>query len=356
MKFVKNLSPRAPSFRRARKIEKNLSGHQLSLMAPPYSDPFSSIEDWETEPDSVDIFNMETYRPIKYRSAKNIDEFAEYSNIKVQTLFSSIWGFKGIPIFSDYQGDIQCGISLTAIDDLPINETLFHNKTFLKEIFRRYDLTRLQNFNSGINIDFFDLTQYRWPSYLGPLNSQWVEQGGLDWLYFETQPLACDSDSIGWHTAISDKHILSCNFTITRACSNAGNAFRINQRANWENYINFVQHIMDSLKLELSPELSARRIEVQSQPCASSKPIFGCTPQQIEDAKYVMRMWSDTGYMESGKSRDADLRASPEDVSEFIDKRIQPRPLHNSYPLEEKIEVISRLPPELIQKPFIGRK
>ncbi|WP_444921227.1 hypothetical protein ACJJID_01780 [Microbulbifer sp. CnH-101-G] len=354
MNFLKALFPRPPSFRRARKVEKDLSGCILSFEVPPYSDPFSANKEWETEPDSIDIYDEDAYHLIKYHSAINFDELIEYSNIEVRSVFSSIWTVKSTPIISIYGGDIQLGIGIATINDLPINETLFNNKTLLHEVFRRFDLTRLQNFNKGIKSDFFDLTQYRWPSYLGPLNSQWVEQGGLDWLYFETQPLVSDSDSISWHTAISDKHILSCYFTITRSVSNAGNAFRINQRMPWDNYINFSQKIMDSLKLGLSPELNARRTEVQSQLGANSKPIFGCSPQQVEDAKYVMRMWSDTGYMEAGKSRDADLRATPEEVSEFIDKRIQPRPLHNSYPLEEKIEVVSRLPPELIQRPLIG--
>ncbi|WP_444921225.1 hypothetical protein ACJJID_01770 [Microbulbifer sp. CnH-101-G] len=354
MKFLKMLFPRPPSFRRARKVEKSLSGCTLSFEAPPYSDPYSSIQEWETGPDSIDIFEGNTFHPIKYRSAKDIDNFIEYSGIKVRRLFSSIWAFKSMPFFSNHGGDIQCAISVSAIEDLPINETLFSNKTFLQEIFRRYDLTKLQNFNEGIKSDLFDLTQYRWPSYLGPLNSQWVEQGGLDWLYFETQPLVSGSDSISWHTAISDKHILSCHFTITRAVSNAGNAFRINQRTPWDNYINFIQKIMDSLKLDLSPGLNTRRTEVQSQPGANSKSIFGCSPQQIEDAKHVMQMWSGRGYTDSSRDKNESHRATPEEVSEFIDKRILPRPLHNSYPLEEKIEVVSRLPPEQIQRPLIG--
>lgn len=356
MKFLKELFPRPPSFRQARKIEKHLSGCTLSFEAPPYSDPFSSIQEWETDPDSIDIFNANIYHPIKYRPANDIDKFIEYSSIKVRRLFSSIWAFKGMPIFSSYEGDVQCGISVSTIDDLPINETLFDNKIFLQEVFRRYDLTRLQNFNSGKKSDPFDLTQYRWPSYLGPLNSQWVEQGGLDWLYFETQPLVSDSDSISWHTAVSDRHILSCHFTITRAGSNAGNAFRMNQQTPWDNYINFIQRIMDSLKLELSPKLSARRTDIQSQPGVSRKPVFGCSPQQIEDAKYVMQMWSGRGYTDSSRDKNESHRATLKEVSDFIDKRIQTRPLHNSYPLEEKIEIVSRLPAELVQRPLIGQR
>ncbi|WP_444931780.1 hypothetical protein ACJJIF_08450 [Microbulbifer sp. SSSA002] len=354
MKFIKEAFPRAPSFRRARKIEKNLSGCQLSFMAPPYSDPFSSIQEWETEPDIFNVFDSDNYKPIKYSPLGELERDAEFSNLRLLGVFSSRWAFKELPIFGGYGGYIGFGIEISAINDLPINESIHNNKVLLREIFRKYDLMIFRECNEGLKTDLFDLTQYRWPNYLGPLNSQWIEQDGLDWLYFEIQPLVSSFDIVSWHTAIDNKHILSCHFTITRSGSNAGNAFRMNQRTPWDNYINFIQRIMDSLKLKLSPELSARRMEVRSQIGSNSKPSFSCTPQQIENAKHVMQMWSGRGYTDSNRDKNESHRASPEEVSEFIDKRIQPRPLHNSYPVEEKMEVVSRLPPELIQKPFTG--
>ncbi|WP_444921226.1 hypothetical protein ACJJID_01775 [Microbulbifer sp. CnH-101-G] len=354
MKFLKTLFPRPPSFLRARKIEKGLSECTLSFEAPPYSDPFSSVQEWETEPDLLDIFDSDNYHPIKYSSTGKVERDAEFPHLNLLGVFSSRWTFKELSVFERYGGHIGFGIEISAVDDLSVNESLFENSVLLQEVFRKYELMIFCEFNKGLKSDPVDLTQYRWPSYLGPLNSQWVEQGGLDWLYFETQPLVSGSDSISWHTAISDKYILSCHFTITRAASNAGNTFRINQRMPWDNYINFIQKIMDSLKLELSPELNARHTEVQSQPGANSKSVFGCSPQQIEDAKHVMQMWSGRGYTDSSRDKNESHRATPEEVSEFIDKRIQLRPLHNSYPLEEKIEVVSRLPPELIQRPLIG--
>ncbi|WP_444944966.1 hypothetical protein ACJJIK_10130 [Microbulbifer sp. ZKSA006] len=354
MNILHGIFPRPPSFRRSRKLEKTLSGCKLYFEAPPYSDLFSSIQDWETEPDSFDIFSPFGYQPIKYRDFHDVDEIIDFPSIQSLGVFSSRWAFKGIPIVQGYGGYVGLGITVDVIEDLPINESLFHNVTFLKESCRINDLANLQDFNEGLKGNPFDLTQYRWPNYLGPLNCQWIEQGGADWIYLENQPLVNGREDVILQVAIGDKHILSCNFFLMRSGANAGNAYRKNQRTPWDNYINFIQRIMDSLRLELSPELSIRRAEVQSQPGANSKPIFGCTPQQVEEAKHVMQMWSGRGYKDSRRDKNESHRATPEEVSAFIDKRIQPRPLHNSYPLGEKIDVVSRLPSELRKRPLMG--
>ncbi|WP_444932108.1 hypothetical protein ACJJIF_10175 [Microbulbifer sp. SSSA002] len=354
MNILRGIFPWAPSFRRSRKLEREVSGCKLYFEAPPYSDPFSDIQDWEAEPDSFDMFSPDGYQSIKYRGFHNVNERIDFPSIQFLRIFSSRWAFKGFPIVQGYGGYVGLGVTINAIRDLPINESVFHDKTFVREVYRKYDLTNLQDFNEGSKNDPFDLTQYRWPNYFGPLNCQWLELSGVDWLYFESQPLVSGMDRISLHTAITDKHILGCHFSLDRAGLNAGNAFRQNQRTPWDNYINFIQRIMDSIRLELSPELSIRRTEIQSQPGANSKPIFGCTPQQVKEAKHVMQMWSDRGYRDSRKSKNESHRATPEEVSAFIDKRIQPRPLHNSYPLGEKIDVVSRLPSELRKRPLMG--
>ncbi|WP_444932109.1 hypothetical protein ACJJIF_10180 [Microbulbifer sp. SSSA002] len=356
MNFLRGIFPRPPSFRRSRKLEKEFSGCDLYFEAPPYSDPFSDIQDWETEPDSFDIFSPDGYRPIKYYDFHDTNKLIEFPFIQALPLFSSRWAFKGVPIIQGYGGYVGLGVIINAIEDLPVNESMFHDKVFVREVYRKYNLTNLQDLNKGLKSDPFDLTQYRWSNYFGPLNCQWLELSGVDWLYFESQPLVSGMDRISLHTAITDKHILGCHFSLDRAGLNAGNAFRQNQRTPWDNYINFIQRIMDSIRLELSPELSIRRAEVQSQPEANSKPIFGCTPQQVEEAKHVMQMWSGRGYKDSRRDKNESHRATPEEVSAFIDKRIQPRPLHNSYPLGEKIEVVPRLPPELLKRPLMGLK
>ncbi|WP_445363482.1 hypothetical protein ACJJIQ_01510 [Microbulbifer sp. ANSA003] len=337
-------------------MEKDISGCKFTFTAPPYSDPFSDNQEWETEPTYFDILNDEGYQPITYKSFRDLDEEIEFPHVQFLNTYSSRWAFKGMPILQSYGGFIGLCVGVEFVGDLPINETLFNNNTFLKEVYRTYELTKLQSFNSGLVSDPFDLTQYRWPSYLGPLNSQWVEHGGVDWLYFETQPLVNGSDTLCWQTAISDKHILSFNFSIRRSGLNAGNAFRMNQRTSLDNYICFIKRIMDSLVLELPPELSARRMEIHSVPSAASKSLFGCSTQQIEDAKYVMQMWSGRGYRDAKRDKNESHRATFEEVSTFIDKRIQPRPLENSYSLGEKIEIISRVPSNITNKPLIGPK
>ncbi|WP_444933037.1 hypothetical protein [Microbulbifer sp. JTAC008] len=353
MNFLKDVFPRGPSFRNARRVEKRLSGSKLSFMVPPSADPFSSIQKWEVEPDEFDIFEAENFCPISYRSSKNLNEKIKFPDITYLKLFSSCWGFKGVPIIGGYGGDIRLIVAVTSVEDLPVNESVFDTRVLAKEVYRRYELGDLHNFDPGLKSDPFDLTQYRWPSYLGPVNCQWIKQANKSWLYFESQPLRDRFDRISWHVALTDKHYLSFRFNITRAPSNTGNAYRVAQCTSLDNYVGFAQHIVDSISLDLTSGLSDRLSLVQEQPGAKDKPILSFTSQQVNDAKYVMRMWSGSGYVASGNGIGDDNKASADEVSSFMDKRIQPRPLHNSYPLGEKIEVVSRIPAEHIRQPLI---
>ncbi|WP_444917006.1 hypothetical protein [Microbulbifer sp. JMSA003] len=353
MNFLKDVFPRGPNFRSARRIEKTLSGSKLSFMAPPSADPFSSIQKWEMESDEFDIFDANNFRPISYRSSKNLDDEIEFPDITYLRLFSSCWGFKGMPFFGGYRGEIGLTVDVIKVEDLPINESLFDTRVLAKEVYRKYELEDLHDFHRGLKDDPFDLTQYRWPNYLGPINCQWVKQANKSWLYFESQPLRRKFDKLSWYTALTDKHFLSFRFDVTRSASNAGNSYQINQRVSWQNYVSYVQRIADSLDLSLTSDLSKRLVQVQKQPGAKDKQTLSFTSKQVKDAKYVMRMWSDSGYTAPGKGEDEDHRASIDEVSSFIDKRIQHRPLHNSYPLGDKIEVVSRIPTEHLNQPLI---
>ncbi|WP_444933035.1 hypothetical protein [Microbulbifer sp. JTAC008] len=353
MKLLKDAFPRAPSFRRARRIEKNLSGSKLTFMVPPPADPFPSAQKWEAEPEEFDIFEANNFCPISYRSSDNLDDKIKFPDITYLRVFSSCWGFKGMPIIGGYGGDIRLIAAVTSIEDLPVNESLFDTRVLAKEVYRSYELEDLHDFHSGLKDDPFDLTQYRWPNYLGPINCQWVKQADKSWLYFESQPLRNKPDKISWHTALADRLFLSFSFTITRAPSHTANAYRASQRTSWGNYISFAQRIVNSLDLRLTSDLSERLFQVQKQPGAKDKQILSFTSKQVKDAKYVMRMWSDSGYTAPGKGVDEDHRASIGEVSSFIDKRIQHRPLHNSYPLGDKIEVVSRIPTEHLSQPLI---
>ncbi|WHI46629.1 hypothetical protein ACJJIW_20080 [Microbulbifer sp. JMSA004] len=353
MSFLKEVFPRGPNFRSARRVEKILSGSKLSFMVPPPADPFSSAQKWEVEPDEIDILNTKNFQPISYRSSMNLDDKIDFPHISYLRIFSSCWGFKGVPIIGGYSGNVRLIIDVNSVEDIPVNESLFDSRVLAKEVYRKYELEDLHDFHKGLNDDLFDLTQYRWPSYLGPVNCQWVKQANKNWLYFESQPLRRKFDKLSWYTALTDKHFLSIKFNITRSASNSGNSYRINQRVSWKNYISFAQRIVDSLDLVLTSDLSKRLYQVQEQSGAKDKPILSFSAKQVEDAKYVMRMWSDSGYTDPSKGEGEDHRASASEVSSFIDKRIQPRPLHNSYPLGNKIEVVSRIPTEYLHQPLI---
>lgn len=59
------------------------------------------------------------------------------------------------------------------------------------------------------------------------------------------------------------------------------------------------------------------------------------------ETRYENRIFLISGntYLEEGKSRDDDHRAKPEDVAAFIDERIKPRPLPDSYPPGEVLKL-----------------
>ncbi|SHF92383.1 hypothetical protein SAMN04487965_2964 [Microbulbifer donghaiensis] len=230
-------------------------------------------------------------------------------------------------------------VNINRVKDLSINESLFDNRVLSREAYLQLLSSKLHDFHEGHSDDPLDLTPYRWPSYLGPINCQWLAHNGNDWLYFESQPLVSGGEIVSWQTAIDDRHYLSCRFVITRSARNAGNPYRIEHRVSKKNFLCLMHQIMNSLNLELSPEAAARRAQIQAQPGASDKPLLGCTPEQIKEAKHVLYMWSGRGYQEEGKNREDDHRANPEDVVAFIDERIKPRPLPNSYPPGEVLKL-----------------
>ncbi|MCX2778210.1 hypothetical protein [Microbulbifer thermotolerans] len=335
--FGTEKNPKPPSFSKARVIEKDFSGNKLKFLAPPHRDPFSKIKSWEKEPNYFDIFNPEIFHSLKVRRKTGKQKNFDFR--KTLIAYSSIWEFRGIPILQGYCGDLILIIDINTVEDLPVNESLFDNRILAKEAYREFELVKLQDLHRGQSDDPLDLTAYHWPSYIGPINSQWLSLAGHDWLYFEDQPLLRNEQTINWIIAIDDKRYLSFRFSFTRSASNAGNPYRIEQRVPRDNFLALMHKIMDSLTLGLNPKAAARRAQVQAQPGASDKPILTCTPEQVEEAKHVLYMWSGRGYEEPGKSRDDDHRANPEDVAAFIEERIKPRPLPNSYPPGELLKL-----------------
>ncbi|SFD01853.1 hypothetical protein SAMN05660479_02927 [Microbulbifer thermotolerans] len=329
--------PKGPKIKMGRIIEKNLSETKLLFVAPKTKDPFSSLKNWEKESDFLDIYDSNLFETLE--TCDKTGEKRTFASHHVARAYSNIWEFRGLPILQGYCGHIIFLIDIVKVEDLPINESLFDNRVLAKEAYRTFEFVKLNDLHRGHSDDPLDFTPYRWPTYLGPINSQWLAKNKRDWLYFEDQPLISDSETVTWHTAIDDNYYLSCSFVISRSARNAGNPYRIEQRVPRDNFLALMHKIMDSLTLDLNPKAAARRAQVQAQPGASDKPILTCTPEQVEEAKHVLYMWSGRGYEEPGKSRDDDHRANPEDVAAFIEERIKPRPLPNSYPPGELLKL-----------------
>ncbi|MCX2806737.1 hypothetical protein, partial [Microbulbifer thermotolerans] len=70
--------------------------------------------------------------------------------------------------------------------------------------------------------DFLGLNREQWPDYLGPINSQWLERNGSEWLYFEVQPLWGGSDKFYWLSPIGHQRCLLALFMVKRRIHNAG--------------------------------------------------------------------------------------------------------------------------------------
>ncbi|GAA5443050.1 hypothetical protein Misp06_01226 [Microbulbifer sp. NBRC 101763] len=354
MLYNRSKYPKGPDFQKARKIQKELSGCKTSFLAPPQSDPYSSMGIWESEPNIIDINDLSKFKPLEWRLKSG--ELRYFSEVQTLCIYSNRWGFNGLPIIQGQRGDVSFFINVNLIKDLPVNETLFHNRVLAQETFRIFDLTFLQNLHKGRKSTPFDLTPSRWPSFLGPINFQWVNQGGSDWLYFESQPLKDDLELINWSTPITEKHLLSCQFYINRSSTNAGNAYRINQSVQRENYLRLTQEIMNTFEIELTSNHKQKYKRTQSLLDANEKPILTCTSKQIDNAKHVLQSWSDLEFIDSKKNSEDDHKASIEEVTKFLEDRIQPKLMPNSYPAEEEIQISSRIPPKEIQKILIGEE
>ncbi|MCK7596504.1 hypothetical protein M0G74_04365 [Microbulbifer sp. CAU 1566] len=326
MIFGTQKNPKGPSFGKSRTINKNISGHSLKFSAPPSKDPFSNIESWEDEPDDIDLLDKNSYKPTEI-SDSDINKHLLWSRI-----YSNIWEFRGLPIIDGYCGSLTMLINLHEVDDLPVNESLLKDEILTKEAIRILQISNARDFNTGISYDPFDLTEHQWPSHIGPLNLQWVTLNNNEWLYFENQPLVENKNQYLWHIAIDEKHYLRCIFSIKRSAMNAGNPFRIENHVSKDNFLDFMYKIMETMEVNLSAESASRKPTAQSHQAGNKRPHYKLTPDQIEEAKHVMYMWSAKGFTENGKDENSDHRASPEDVSAFIENYLQPRLLPGGHP------------------------
>lgn len=317
-------NPVGPSFRRAKRIEKNLSSTRISFVVPESSPPFSD-QQWGQESASLDLFDQELFESV-LDADKN-----QLQGLSWAVVYSGSWAFHGLPILHGYCGHVNCVIDVHSSKKLPVNESLFDPQVLAREVYNELEEVKLNDFHDGHSDDTFDLTKYSWPSYLAPINNQWVSRGGVDWVYFEIQPLASDGESFVWSTAISDKHYLVCYFHIVRSAGNAGNPYRIEERVSRDNFLVFMHQIMDSFKLDLSETAKVEQAAVLSQVSVQSKPVYSFSKEQLEQAKHVLYMHSGDGYKDSSRDISERHRADPKNVAEFVENRIKPRSIKGSY-------------------------
>ncbi|MBB5212122.1 hypothetical protein [Microbulbifer hydrolyticus] len=244
-------------------------------------------------------------------------------------LWLSGWNFSGRPILDTATvGDLVLRLSVLKVSDLPVNQSLFARSAMVDLVRRLHETTDIGCYHKGHaeNRDPFDLTQYQWPNYLSPINSQWLERNGTEWLYFETQPLWTGAQDFFWLTPIDHQYCVMGHFMVTQWLRNAGNPYRQAERSPTSNYRQLLESIMDTISIELSNEAKTAQ---QSRGSANiDYPLPNITDQMVTEAKHTLYMWSGKGYTDKSQPQQGgDHRAPKEDVAAFIDQRIQPRPL-----------------------------
>jgi hypothetical protein len=95
-----------------------------------------------------------------------------------------------------------------------------------------------------------------------------------------------------------------------------------------------MHRIMDTVNLSLSPEFATQSQAFEKINASQPLPYAAPTEEQINQAKYILYMWSDKGYSEGNKK---DCRADKADVSAFLDKRLVPHPIPGALTQTKKI-------------------
>ncbi|TLM76958.1 hypothetical protein ACONUD_09450 [Microbulbifer harenosus] len=322
MFFANEKSPKGPSWCKARRIEKDLSGTKISFVAPPFRPPIYGEGRMEHQADSFDLDNPEVWTTCEREGRDGTKRISHEVDI-----WTSGWNFTGRPLLDgESVGDLRMQLELLETRDLPVNNSLFqrHELARLAQDYCAND--ELGTYHKGHAEDRnpFDLTRYQWPDFLSPINSQWLDRNGGEWLYFEAQPLCQHSDRFCWLHPIDHQRCLRVHFLATRNLRNSGNPYR-EQRSPLDNYRQLMEKIMDSMTVELSEAASIEKSNIHNTD--GDYPLPHCTEQLVDEARHTLYMWSAKGYREKGKDPKGDHRAPKEDVAAFIDERIKPRPL-----------------------------
>ena len=318
--------PKGPSFRTAKHVSKDLGLASLSFMAPNPKPAHGGS--WNKEPNH---FNAASDAGFERELTWNQCEIESLSRLRV---YSSSWEFRGIPVIEGYCGFLNCIVDIRRVGDLPANESLFDNWVLARELLRNEELCTYAATSEGYTAAPLDSNPDRWPEVLGPINSQWVNRNGTDWLYTEEQQLSDTANAVTWATPISHDRYLSCLFLIERSSWHGPNAYRIEERVRPDTFLDLMHQIMDSVKLELCEEMKAERDRIRTIEPSERRPVIEFTPEQLKVAKHVL-------YMSSfRKSEDGDDRwssgmerlAPREEVEAFLDERVKFKPLPGSYP------------------------
>ncbi|WP_299591399.1 hypothetical protein [uncultured Microbulbifer sp.] len=321
MIFGNEISPKGPAWHRLQSVDKNISGTRIRFSTPMMRLPLRGRSELEEQPDTFDLGDTAIYKPYENSEEENCIQDAR--------IWLSGWNFTGRPILDgETLGDLVLRLSVLHVKDLAINQSLFTRSTLAELVARLHDRTDIGRYHKGHAEDRnpFDLTQHQWPNYLSPINSQWLDRNGSEWLYFETQPLWSGAQDFFWLTPIGHQYCVMGHFMVTQWLSNAGNPYRQAQRSPTSNYRELMESIMDTVTINLSEVAKSER-QNATKP-NDEHPLPKLSGHLVRDAKHTMYMWSGKGYTDKSQPKQGgDHRAPKEDVAAFIDQRIQPRPL-----------------------------
>lgn len=321
MFFANRKSPKGPSWKNPVEKHKFLSDFELDFLVPEYGSA-PGLDGDEYPSASYDIFDDESEHHIN-------DGFEENKTFFEKPVYAEGWKFYGNPLKERKNlGHASCLIQVGFISDLPVNGSLFDRAELLHQLTRYFNERDIGGFHKGYGEDEnpFDLTEYRWPNFLAPLNSQWVKINGIEWLYSEVQPLRDQHDQVYWVTPLTHDRYLMVRHTIQRYCSNTGNPFRAEETTPIEAYRSLGEKIMSTMGLTFPGEWQSVR-ETYRNRGEANYPLPQLNMKKISAAIYTMYRWSGKEYFGKNKIRDEDPRAPKEQVAAFIHKRVQPRPL-----------------------------
>ncbi|WP_276669649.1 hypothetical protein [Thalassolituus oleivorans] len=325
MIFGSERHPKGPKWSKATRIVKDLTTATLEFKAPLPSPPFAD-NSWAEEGDHFSTLDFNNVDP------KDLEEDEHKTSV---IIYSNSWEYRGLPVLQGYCGDIGFFVTLSRLKNHPINSSLLTPETLANAVLKEHDVSFLSRTGEAIFDDPYDLTELKWPVYLGPINSQWLKKDNIQWLYCESQPLFHDQYIVTYYAALSHDAYVSFQFLITRSAMNAGNAYRIEQRIPLTNFLTLVHNIMDSVKIRFSDNSHEEELNQKNAAHDVDMPVIEASSEYIELAKHVLYMWSARQYTDTKNPNKKDHRAAKEDVADFIDAKVTPRPLPNSLPRGE---------------------